>query len=77
MKARLKCLNPGEIEYEMSITMTAAHWDRLRAQLDSAKDSMSYPGADLRRKIDDLLTQARKVYYPAESGADPQQPRQD
>lgn len=64
MKTRLMCENPGEIVYTLKVTMTADQWDKLRAQLDTAKQTWCYPIGDLRNQIDDLLTQARQVYYP-------------
>jgi hypothetical protein len=66
MECRLKCEKPGEIVYTMTITMTADHWEKLRCQLQGSQSSYLYPSADLTYKINDLLGQARKIYWPAE-----------
>ena len=66
MDVRLKCEKPGEIVYTVTITMKAEAWEKLRDQLDASKWSTSYPSWQLRREIDDLLGQARKIYWPKE-----------
>lgn len=63
MNIRLKCEQPNDILYTLTVTMTAGEWDKLRDQLDTCRDLMSYPAYDLRMAITDLLAQARKVYY--------------
>lgn len=64
MDCRLKCEKPGDIVYTMTITMKAEEWEKLRDQLDGSKWSTSYPSWSLIREINDLLGQARKVYWP-------------
>jgi len=59
MDCRLKCEKPEEIVYTMTISMKAKDWEALRDQLKGA-----WPAWDLSRNIDDLLAQARKVYWP-------------
>jgi len=61
---RLKCEKPGDILYTMTITMSAEHWEKLRDQL-SGNPSWQWPASDITRKVDDLLGQARKVYWPS------------
>jgi hypothetical protein len=61
MKARLKCEKPEEIEYTVTITMSAKEWERLRGQLETA-----WPASELSYAIDDLLAQARKIYWARE-----------
>jgi len=64
MDCRLKCEKPGDIVYTLTVTMKASQWERLRDQLDASPQSQSYPAYDLRREINDLLGQARKIYWP-------------
>ncbi len=59
MTSRLKCENPGSIEYTMTITMTADEWEKLREQLNTA-----WPSGALGREITSLLAQARRIYWP-------------
>jgi hypothetical protein len=66
MHCRLKCEKPDDIEFTMTITMKASDWSRLRDQLDSGKMSNGYPAWTLVREINDLLGQARKIYWPRE-----------
>ena len=63
MECRLKCENPDEIEFTLSITMTAKGWEKLREQLDKSELRNSHPSWELIAKINDLLAQARKVYW--------------
>lgn len=67
MNLRLKCENPGKIEFTIVATMTAEEWEKLRDQLEKAKPEHydGYePGGRFVRQIDDLLSQARKTYWP-------------
>jgi hypothetical protein len=65
MECRLKCEKPGDIVYTMTVTMTADEWQRLRDQLRDGKNSYVYPAEGLVSHIEDLLGQAKKVYWPA------------
>jgi hypothetical protein len=65
MDCQLKVERPGDIEFTLTVTMKADHWEKLREQLDKSPLSTSYPAYDLRHHIDDLLAQTRKVYWPA------------
>lgn len=71
MQCRLKCENPADIEYTVTITMKAGDWEKLREQLDASQLSTSYPSWTLIREIDDLLRQARKIYWPKEPAPEP------
>jgi hypothetical protein len=64
MQCRLKCEKPNEIVYTLTITMKAEEWEALREQLDASPKKQSCPAYTLRRHIDDLLGQARKIYWP-------------
>jgi hypothetical protein len=64
MECRLKCEKPNEIVYTMTITMRADEWEKLRDQLQEAKTSYIYPAQSLVQSINDLLGQARKIYWP-------------
>ena len=59
MDVRLKVEKPEDIVYTMTITMTAKNWEELRDQLKTA-----WPSSRLGYAINDLLAQARKVYWP-------------
>jgi uncharacterized protein YecE (DUF72 family) len=59
MDAKFMAEKPDEIVFTMKLTMTVKHWGELRDQLQIA-----YPSWELSNKIDSLLTQARKVFYP-------------
>lgn len=73
MDCRLKCEKPGDIVYTLTITMKAVEWEKLRDQLSESTLSTSYPSYNLRREIDDLLAQARKIYWPEPApSSDPQ-----
>lgn len=66
MQCRLKCEKPEEIEYTMTITMSAKEWEKLAGQLRDSKGGYAYPATNLVRSIYDLLGQARKIYWPTE-----------
>jgi hypothetical protein len=66
MDCRLKCEKPGEIEYTLTVTMKAREWEAFREQLGSA-----WPSWQFTQQINDLLGQARKIYWPAVA-SDPQ-----
>lgn len=59
MDFRLKCENPKDIVYTMTMTATAEEWEELRDQLKH-----QWPSFKLSNSIDDLLSQARKIYWP-------------
>lgn len=71
MKCRLKCEKPGEIVYTLTVTMSADQWEKLRCQLQEGSSSYLYPVADMVSQINDLLGQARKVYWPQPAPAGP------
>ncbi len=64
MDCRLKCEKPEDIVYTMSVTATAKEWESLRDQLDKIGTLVPWPASTLRSQIDDLLGQARKIYWP-------------
>ena len=65
MECTLKCERPDEIEFTLRVTMTAKSWEKLREQLGKSELQNSHPSWELIAKINDLLGQARKVFYPA------------
>lgn len=67
MQFRLKCEKPGEIEYTLTATMTAAEWEKVRERLDAGNTPYYEPGGKLVSAISDLLAQARKIYWPESS----------
>lgn len=64
MRTQLKAHNPGEIEFTLSTTMPAREWEALRDQLEKLGPVLPWPACDLRREINDLLSQARRTYFP-------------
>jgi hypothetical protein len=65
MQYRLKVEKPGDVEYTFTATMKASEWEKLRDQLSAP--NLGWPASEMRRAIDDLLAQARKVYWPNEA----------
>ena len=63
MECRLKCENPEDIVYTMTISMKAKDWEALRDQL-----CQKWPSSDLLYNISNLLAQARKIYWPEHKG---------
>lgn len=64
MDCRLKVEKPGDIVFTLTVSMSADNWERLRDQLDESTLSTSYPAYSFRDQINDLLAQARKIYWP-------------
>ena len=59
MQIKMRCENPEDIVYSMTITMRARDWEDLKGQL-----SEKWPSWNLSLQISDLLMQARRVYCP-------------
>lgn len=59
MECRLKCEKPDQIEYTLTVTMKAKDWEQFREQLMT-----KWPSCDFVHAVNDLLAQARKVYWP-------------
>lgn len=73
MEMRMKVEDPGKIVYTLTATATAAEWDSFREALDFvANKSVRVPDSvyHFRSQIDDLLGQARKIYWPAHDSGD-------
>jgi hypothetical protein len=74
MKMRLKCEDPNQIVYTVTTTATAAEWGHFRDCLDDFVMKSLLPHRDLvygfRNQINDLLAQARKIYWTADSPSD-------
>lgn len=64
MQCRLKCEKPEDIVYTVTVTATAKEWEQLRDQLDKLGPALGWPARTIRDEIDDLLAQARKIYWP-------------
>ncbi len=58
MEARLKCESPEKIVYTITITATAKEWEELRDNLNNVFETLV-----LRNKINNLISQARKIYW--------------
>lgn len=58
--ARFLAENPDQIVFTMKLTMTAKEWCDLRDDLENGK----YTSSQLKWAITDLLSQARKTFYP-------------
>lgn len=64
MECRLRCEKPGDIEFTMTVTMKAKDWEALRDQFDRIPGPRPWPASTLISNIDDLLAQARKLFWP-------------
>lgn len=71
MEFRLKCEKPGDILYTLTATMTADQWEKVRERLQEANAPCFEPGGQLIDAINNLLTQARRIYWPAEPARPP------
>ena len=65
MDTFIKCQNPDEIRYTLSVTMTIAEWRRFRDHLKSADHNWMSPQADFQRNVTDMIQQIEAVYYPS------------
>lgn len=61
MEANFRVEEPKKIQATMEITMSIEEWEKLKNQLKH-----DYPAWDLSQNINNLITQARKVFYPIE-----------
>lgn len=61
MEGRFMVEDPKKIVATMKITMPISEWEELRDQLNR-----KWPSNDLLNLITDLISQARKVFYPSE-----------
>lgn len=59
MESKFKANNPAGIEFTMEITMTMREWEELGKQLVN-----SHPSWTLSNRIDSLVAQAKKTFYP-------------
>jgi hypothetical protein len=70
MKMRLKCEEPNQIVFTVSVTATAGEWGHFRDCLDDFTMKSMIGNRDMvyafRNQINDLLAQARKIYWPQE-----------
>jgi len=69
VKMRLKCEEPGDVVYTITTTATAREWEEFRTALDELAMKSLGPLDKVhafRRQIDELLGQARKIYWAAE-----------
>ena len=60
MKARFMIEDPDKIEATMKVTMRLEDWVKLRDALPSG----GYPFVNLGNAITEVITDARRVYYP-------------
>lgn len=71
MKMRLKCEEPDKIVFTVTTTATAGEWSQFRDCLDEVVMKSLLP-KDLvyafRNQINDVLAQARRIYWAADSG---------
>lgn len=73
MKMRLKCEEPDKIVFTVTTTATAKEWEQFRDCLDESVMRSLLP-RDLvyafRNQVNDVLAQARKIYWAAEPTGD-------
>lgn len=69
MKMRLKCEDPEKIVFTVTATATAREWEVFREVLDEIvmKSMLSKELVyAFRSQVNDLLAQARKIYWASE-----------
>lgn len=71
MKMRMSCEDPNKISFAITTTATAGEWGHFRDCLDDLVMKSLIPNKDIvyafRNQINDLLGQARKIYWPTEA----------
>ncbi len=66
MKATYRLADPDKLEAHMTITMTVSEWRKVRSQLAS-----KWPSIYLRTAIDQLISDADKVFMSTGTDVDP------
>lgn len=56
--------NPGQIEGTVKLTMTLKEWEMVRDQMEEAKIGNKWPTCEIRDALNDMFSQARKIFYP-------------
>jgi|SRR6267142_3095995 len=73
MKMRLKCEDPEKIVFTVTTTATAQEWEQFRDCLDEVVNKSLLPKTlvyGFRNQVNDLLAQARRIYWPADPPGD-------
>lgn len=63
MQSRMKVEDPRKVIYTVTTTATAEEWEKFRDALDTIPGP-PYEVHHFRAQITDLLSQARKIYWP-------------
>jgi hypothetical protein len=58
MRGRFMVEKPDDIEFTLTVTMTAKHWCDLRDQLEDI-----WPSSRLTMMINSMLSDARRIYW--------------
>ena len=66
MGSRFKAEKPESHQYTMTITMSLEDWMQVRDELCGAKGYSGFPSSKVVRLIDDMTSQAKKIYWPEE-----------
>jgi len=69
MIAKMTAVDPGKIEFEVTIRLSLAGWEALREHIVGSKGSewVHYPMGDIVRAIPDMVRQAETVFEPAKA----------
>lgn len=62
MRCTLKCENPQDIEYTITMTATCEYWEKLKDCLDG-----SYNALEFKAKLHEILHQAHDTYWAKET----------
>jgi len=66
MRARLLCEKPDEIEFTLKLIGPAREFEALRDMLKEANLDRKHPASAVCQQLDELLAQARRIYWPSE-----------
>lgn len=64
MRTRLCTEKPDDITFSLTVTATAKEFEQLRDQI---ADIGKHPTTEFRYALNDVLTQARKIYWAREN----------
>lgn len=62
MEVRARVMDPQDVEIEMTITMTAQHWEKLCSDLGE-----SWPASELTRKFRDVFYKLKRDAFVTET----------
>lgn len=70
---RFRAENPEKHRYTLTVTYTIEEWIRIRDQLSDSSKPDSYVSMAFRSEIGDMVSQAKKIYWPENTVSEGQQ----